>query len=279
MIISPSAISPYKIPTFQSGGGGFDPDALAFITAAGITGATQQAAIIQLVANLKGTGSTTNNTDVWSDLKAIYPYCPIDDSTATRDAFKYNLINPLDTDAAFRIDWFNSPTAAITGITGNGTNQYGNTHFKPLTELTNVTDASFGFVSRTNSSRGGAPFGCNDGAKYFNVYLRNTSTVGFRIGSVDTFSGVVNNSSGVFITTSNVANEIKTYQNNNLIRTYTNTDILPDLDCYLLANNSGTLGLASTNELSFTFMGAALTVNQAEDLYDAITTYNTSLGR
>jgi hypothetical protein len=36
MIISPSAISPYKIPTFQSGGGsGFDPDAQAFIDAVG----------------------------------------------------------------------------------------------------------------------------------------------------------------------------------------------------------------------------------------------------
>jgi hypothetical protein len=36
MIISPSAISPYKIPTFQSGGGsGFDPDAQAYINALG----------------------------------------------------------------------------------------------------------------------------------------------------------------------------------------------------------------------------------------------------
>lgn len=92
MIISPASISPFSLPLVSGGGAPpVDPDAAAFISAAAITGTTQQEAIKQLVLDLKGTGSTTNNTDVWSEGVAIYPICPIDGSTATLDGFEYNL--------------------------------------------------------------------------------------------------------------------------------------------------------------------------------------------
>ena len=45
-------------------GGGVDPDAQAFITAASITDPTQQAAINTLVVDLKG-------YNIWSKMKAI----------------------------------------------------------------------------------------------------------------------------------------------------------------------------------------------------------------
>jgi hypothetical protein len=49
------------------GGGGVDPDAQAFITAAAITDPTQQAAINTLVVDLKG-------YSIWSKMKALYPF-------------------------------------------------------------------------------------------------------------------------------------------------------------------------------------------------------------
>jgi hypothetical protein len=55
----------------------FDPDAQGFITAAGITGETQQAALNQLVLDLKS-GS------VWDLLDFIISYVSKDDSTASR---------------------------------------------------------------------------------------------------------------------------------------------------------------------------------------------------
>ena len=51
----------------SASGGGVDPDAQAFITAASITNPTQQSAVNQLVVDLKGYG-------VWSKMKAIYPF-------------------------------------------------------------------------------------------------------------------------------------------------------------------------------------------------------------
>jgi hypothetical protein len=102
-----------------------DPDAQAFISAALITGTTQQDAIKGLVPDLKGTsGNTTNGTDVWSKLAAVYPMCPIDGTTFTLDACKWNLINPLDTDAAFRMTWVNAPTVSYGGVKGDGSAAY-----------------------------------------------------------------------------------------------------------------------------------------------------------
>ena len=44
----------------------YDPDAQAFFTASGLTGATNLTAINQLVIDLKGYG-------IWTKMKAIYP--------------------------------------------------------------------------------------------------------------------------------------------------------------------------------------------------------------
>ena len=70
---------------------GVDADAQAFITAAGITDSTQQSAIDTLVKQLKGYG-------IWSKMKAVYPFVG---GTAT--THKYNLKDPRDLNAAFRL--------------------------------------------------------------------------------------------------------------------------------------------------------------------------------
>ena len=90
------------------GGGGFDPDAQAFITAAGITDTTQKNAINTLVLDLKAYA-------IWPKFIAIYPYVG---GTAT--THKFNLVDPLDDNAAFRITWNGGVTHNANGITGNG---------------------------------------------------------------------------------------------------------------------------------------------------------------
>ena len=99
--------------------GGFDPNAQAFITAAGITGTTNQNAVNTLVKGLK-----SNN--LWNKMIAVYPLMG---GTATTT--KYNLINPVDSDAAFRITWSGGVTYSVSGVTGNGSNGVGNTHWSP----------------------------------------------------------------------------------------------------------------------------------------------------
>ena len=84
----------YSANSQAIGGGGFDPDAQAFITAAGITGETQQAALNTLTTSLKSNG-------VFDKLDFLYPMCPIDGSTTSLTAFSYNLIDT----STFQITW------------------------------------------------------------------------------------------------------------------------------------------------------------------------------
>lgn len=128
-----------KISGF-GGGPSYDPDALAYFTAAGITDVTEKDAANQLVLDLKGIGSTPSGTDLWTDAAAFYPISP-----TSLTASGYNL---RDT-TSFNMTWVNSPTHAPThtsnGVTFNGTTQYGDTGFNPSTaSLANGYDLTLG---------------------------------------------------------------------------------------------------------------------------------------
>ena len=94
---------------------GIDADALAFITAAAITDATQQTAIDTLVKGMKADG-------IWTKMKAIYPFVG---GTAT--THKWNLKDPRDLDAAFRLVFNGGWTHSSNGALPNGTNGYADT--------------------------------------------------------------------------------------------------------------------------------------------------------
>ena len=121
----------------ESGGApSYDADAVAYFTAAGITDTTEKDAANQLVLDLKGTGSTPNSTDLWTDAAAFYPISPTSLSAAA-----YNL---RDT-TSFNMTWANSPTHASTGVTFDGSTQYGDTGFNPSTaSLANGYDITLG---------------------------------------------------------------------------------------------------------------------------------------
>ena len=106
----------------SASGGAVDPDAQAFITAASITDPTQQSAINQLVVDLKGYG-------VWTKMKALYPFCG---STASQH--KWNLKDPRDLDAAFRLVFNGGWTHSVNGALPNGTNAFANTYFNPIAQ-------------------------------------------------------------------------------------------------------------------------------------------------
>jgi hypothetical protein len=96
---------------------GLDSDASAFITAAGLTDATQKDAINTLVKDMKAAG-------LWTKMKAVYPMVG---GTAT--SMKFNLKDPRDLDAAFRLTWSGGWTYSATGAKGNGTNNFATTYF------------------------------------------------------------------------------------------------------------------------------------------------------
>jgi hypothetical protein len=87
--------------------------------AAGSLTPTEESAIITLVASLKSSG-------IWSGLKVFYPFVG-----TTTQQHKLNLINPSDTDAAFRLTFHGEWLHTSSGLVGNGSNSWAETHFEP----------------------------------------------------------------------------------------------------------------------------------------------------
>ena len=115
-------------------GGGVDPDAQAFITAAGITNPTQQGAINTLVVALKG-------YSIWTKFKAIYP---IVGGVASSHAVN------LKTPGTFNLTFASGVTHSANGMVGNGSSGYADTNFTPSTNGMLLNSAHLSFYSRTD---------------------------------------------------------------------------------------------------------------------------------
>ena len=117
-----------------------DPDANAFIIATGITG-LDATAITQLVIDLK-------LYNVWDKLQAAYPFVG-----GTANSNKYNLVNPVDSDAAFRLTFYGGVTHNSNGVTFDGINGYANTYFNCSASFVNGTQsAHISVYNRTNDA-------------------------------------------------------------------------------------------------------------------------------
>lgn len=114
-----------------------DNDAYKFLLAANINDIRIKNAVNQLVINLKA-------ANIWTKMKAIYPMIG---GTAT--THKFNLKNPADTNAAFRLNFVGGWTHSSNGATPNGTNAYADTYLSPSTQL-NLTSTHLSYYSRTD---------------------------------------------------------------------------------------------------------------------------------
>jgi hypothetical protein len=244
-----------------------DPDATAYITAAGITDPTEQAAVNQLVLDLKGSGSTTNNTDVWGSSYAIYPLSP-----TSLAAAEYNLKDPTT-----NITWLNSPTHAVTGITGNGVNAYGLTGYNSASLGWDKSNA--GLTYSGEYSEADYPLGSLQNPKFFGI--RNAS--GFKgsyVGSNSTAALAATTARNVATASRTSTTSNKMFINGVQIAENINSELndLPNVNIMVLALANGASPFAPfAGEIDFVALHTGLTNNQAKDLSDAITTYNTAV--
>lgn len=113
--------------------------------------------------------NTASTRSYWSKRKAFYPYVG-----GNANAHKYNLFNPLDTNAAFRLSFFGGWTHTAFGVQPNGINAYADTHY--IESAQNVVGrGSFGFYSRTNTgSVQTCDMGALDGANASTIFPRVT---------------------------------------------------------------------------------------------------------
>jgi hypothetical protein len=251
-------------------------DAWAFLDAAGITSSRQQRAVIELVRGLK-------HAQLWSKMKAIYPFVG---GTAT--THKFNLKDPRDADAAYRLSFNGGMTHNSNGITGNGTNAYANT-FRFAGDDTS-TDWHRSLYSRTSTNTvPQVELGTTDSPSG----IFRSDAIGTRQpdGNAYLASGAAppnewisfgnSNGSGHYINSRTASNSAKAYKNGSVSQTSTATGLaLPGFSIFIMARNAtGSLQFPSTRNLAFATIGEGLTDTNATNLYNIVQRFQTSLGR
>jgi hypothetical protein len=253
--------------------GGFDADAQAFITAAAITDNTQKNAINNLVINLKAAG-------IWSKMKAVYPF--VGGTAATH---KFNLKNPADTNAAFRLSFIGGWTHTATGALPNGTNAYANTFLDTQNDLS-LNSGHFSFYSRTNLPT--AAIRIDMGAlrpspdSYSDLNSSNSNLTYFRFNNGVAYDSVASaNSTGFYIGSRTASNIIKTYKNGSTVLSGTAvSSSTSNIDIYIGAVNSNGSPLYYANrECALASIGDSLTDTEALVFNQIVEGYQYELSR
>jgi hypothetical protein len=251
-------------------GAAYDPDAQAFITAAGLTDNTQKSAVNTLVLSLKA-----NN--IWQKFKAIYPFVG---GTAT--THKFNLINPADTNAAFRLVFNGGWTHSTNGALPNGTNGYANTFLTPSTNLT-LNSTHLSYYSRTNVNLTQVEIGCFDNTGAYTIIEARTANISYFLTNTSNIAGVADTNSAAFYIGNRTASFVTNGFRNNvkIFNALTAATFRPSNNIYIgAANNASSIAqYFTTKECAFASIGDGLTDTDASNLYTAVQAFNTTLGR
>ena len=250
----------------------YDEDTQAFIDVVTTLSEVQKDAINDLVVGLKA-----NNT--WDKHIAIYPMIG-----GTAETHKYNLKDPRDLDAAFRLTFSGTVTHDSLGSQGDGTTGYADTHWSPSGSP--VTDnVSMTYYTGTLSTGNRTDMGTSNGGLrlllevwwasdklQFDAYANNASRVTIARGS-DTlgyYQGSRENST---------LNSV--YLNGSLVSSATGENINnpPSNTLYIFAVNTGTPSSYSDRQSRFNTFGLGLTTTEITNDFNVIQTYQTALGR
>jgi hypothetical protein len=248
-----------------------DADAQAFIDAAGITDATQQSAVNQLVLDLK-------SANIWTKMKAIYPIVG-----GTASTHKWNLKDPRDLDAAFRLTFATGWTHASTGMTPNGAT-YANTYLVPSSAIT-LNSVHISYYSRTNIT----PAASTDIGSWTNTSTNYTllalgTTLGSYAGLQQTsFSDYPvfadADSRGFYMATRTSSSLSSIYKNGVLKDTSAQTSTGNGTNSFYIGSGNGNNPNYSTKQCAFASIGDGLTDAEAANFYTAVQNYQTTLGR
>lgn len=248
----------------------YDADAKAFINAAGITDATQQLAITTLVSSLQ-------NDNLWTNMKAIYPMVG---GTAT--THMYNLKDPQDTDAAFRLTFAGGWTHSTTGATPNGTNAGGDTHFIPNDQFSSFNAMSFGYYSRETSDASslGYDMGVYQAAKTTGFLIQYANKFYYSLNQTTYETPANTHTDGFFVANRSGASAIEGYRNGSSIDTGTDTSAVSAATVSMQVGRFGGGNYWGNKECAFAFIyDGSLDATQNLNLYNAVQAFNTTLGR
>lgn len=252
-----------------------DADAAAFLNAAGITDETQREGIALLVDGLKADAT-------WAKLRGIFPVVG-----GGADNHKYNLKDPRDLDAAFRLSFIGGWVHNSNGMQANGTDGYARTFFS--NDIFNTSTGMSGGVFLASSRD------FNAGNNY-RAYLTFTNTF-----SIDAFQtnqrwlagaqaasvnlGTSGNNIGLWALSFRRATALDTFlrlRPNGTIDSSNSTvnSISPVGELFLSARNQlGTPDGFAAERITFAFFGEYLTPTDLTNIRTRILAFQAYIGR
>ena len=249
-----------------------DADAQAFISAAGITNLTQASAVNTLVNDLKTYG-------LWTKMKALYPMVG---GTAT--SHKFNLKDPRDLDAAFRLTFSGGWTHSSTGALPNGTTGYAETYFNPTTGYSVNNSAHISFYSRTNASEANdTEMGCYDVNNLVITTRRSDqSNKTFLFANTNNGINFVDSDSLGLYVSNRINNQANGFKNGVSKGSNTVADNARNNRTIVIGANNATgfnITQYSSRQSAFASIGDGLTDTEAANFYNSVQKFQTSLGR
>jgi len=219
----------------------------------------------------------------WSKFKAVYPFIG-----GTAGGHKWNLINPLDTDAAFRLAFSGGLTHDANGITPNGSTGYADSFFNQVSQGISADNAHISFYQNVDSTFGTSRVMVGANA------TGNGSFIGVVGGGVTQAAGIAHANTGNWVSAGTTPTKglftICTDGTDRTQRFYINgtsygtpevsTGSLPNLNMLLFCHNSaGTPALYTNKRGAFVSMGLGLDATDQADYYTAVQAFQTALGR
>jgi hypothetical protein len=251
-----------------------DFDAINFIEAVGLNNETQAVAINDLVLGLKA-----NN--LWDKMQAIYPFVG-----GTAYSHKFNLKDPRDSDAAFRIQYVGVVNHSSLGISGSG---YADTYYNPLTDSSEFatsmhasiyTTTTNNYISKPfpgtimgNTGDGAGlsitPNYRNGGPSYYQLYFPTWKSLG----------GASTSDVGFYIASRTSATDVAFYRRINTGNTSTSATQTYN------ASSNGSIKILNANfdgwngNVGFSSLGYGLSTTDSINLDTVVSAYQTALGR
>jgi hypothetical protein len=212
----------------------------------------------------------------------------------TASTHKFNLKDPRDLDAAFRLVFNGGWTHSANGALPNGTNGWADTYFKANANLTPF-NAHLSYYSRTtsNPSSGQVFLGSNSTTVYnasqqFYLWYRADGVVlatQYQELSNWAVSSIQTNRGGLWMNNriNNIASSLKIFRNGNIIGTATGTGGIITTTNIALGALQGLDGVTPTNytnaQCAFSSIGDGLTDTEAANLAITVESFQTTLGR
>ena len=236
----------------------------AFASATAITDTTILGAL-----NTFDLGLISNGLD--TKMKALYPMVG-----GTSTTCKYNFMNAVDSNSAFRLQFFGGGTFSANGYKPNGTNAYANTFYNQTTQGDSPNSGHLSYYSRTNSNGAEVEIGATGGA-YTLLEIRTSDVTYPLINQSGTTSFSDTDSFGFYVANRTASNVINGWKSG--IKKVSGTTT----STFVTYSNLTIGGLTTTNysakECAFASIGDGMTDSQATTFYNLVQALQTALSR